>query len=453
MSRSFGHIVRKAGILTGLLLAQVLVPVSSAALNADSQELFKQGQRYERNSHSSQDYRRAYWAYCLAARHGHAEAAYNIAWMYLNGRGLPRDDELAGHWLDLSARLGDPHSIHLADRLLLDIADDDPNCPRALGRKDLDVHQFSQRLARFGDTGDSPFDLRPVSRPPPPDEQQRLAILEKQQTAEPALPPVEDRSPTSDQRSDPAQSKRSTKLSSTGPLALTDKPTAPGPTQKSTPKSAIISATDNKSAIAKQADTPKPGPTLPINPPPVSSQKTSTQTQVAADTRERSAASPPPLNCPWTLAARHDGYRERVIKWLESQGISYQINNDRDRVSDYYVVMIPPLGDQAAASSTVSTLKTKGYRHFRVFDSGDYRNAVSLGIFRNEAGAISLVSKLKNQGFQAVHKRMNFPPIIPLITTTLSNEQSRALQTEFPPLPMKQLDCDKPQDQVLTRNS
>lgn len=43
---------------------------------------------------------------CAAARHGYAKAAYELGWLYFQGRGVPRDDALAAAWLSESMRLG-----------------------------------------------------------------------------------------------------------------------------------------------------------------------------------------------------------------------------------------------------------------------------------------------------------------------------------------------------------
>ncbi len=43
---------------------------------------------------------------CAAARHGYAKAAYELGWLYFQGRGVPRDDALAAAWLRESLRLG-----------------------------------------------------------------------------------------------------------------------------------------------------------------------------------------------------------------------------------------------------------------------------------------------------------------------------------------------------------
>lgn len=43
---------------------------------------------------------------CAAARHGYARAAYELGWLYFQGRGVPRDDALAAAWLSEAMRLG-----------------------------------------------------------------------------------------------------------------------------------------------------------------------------------------------------------------------------------------------------------------------------------------------------------------------------------------------------------
>ena len=64
------------------------------------------GERYENGESVVKDYRRARALYCEAAQKGDADAAFNLAWMYLNGRGVPRSDAIAVFWLQKAAKGG-----------------------------------------------------------------------------------------------------------------------------------------------------------------------------------------------------------------------------------------------------------------------------------------------------------------------------------------------------------
>ncbi|MDT7833996.1 transglycosylase SLT domain-containing protein [Aquabacterium sp. OR-4] len=60
---------------------------------------------------------RAATLYCQAARHGDAEAQFNLAWMLANDRGVQRDDVAAAHLFAAAAEQGLPQAQQMARRL------------------------------------------------------------------------------------------------------------------------------------------------------------------------------------------------------------------------------------------------------------------------------------------------------------------------------------------------
>lgn len=55
--------------------------------------------------------------YCEAARLGDAEAQYNLGWMYANGRGVNRDDQLAAYFFHAAAEQGLDHALDMLARV------------------------------------------------------------------------------------------------------------------------------------------------------------------------------------------------------------------------------------------------------------------------------------------------------------------------------------------------
>src|SRR5579871_4212414 len=76
-------------------------------------------QRYENAEGVPLDYGRALQLYCDAAEQGNATAAFSVGWMYLNARGVARDDAIAVAWLRVAADRGDEQ----AKRVLMRLAD------------------------------------------------------------------------------------------------------------------------------------------------------------------------------------------------------------------------------------------------------------------------------------------------------------------------------------------
>lgn len=97
-------------------------PLRSAALVAE-------GERYEHAEGVARDYGRALALYCEAARMNDGEAFLRMGWMVANGRGLTRDDGVAGQLLQRAAMLGNPTAARLATMIRGDgTADRLPEC-------------------------------------------------------------------------------------------------------------------------------------------------------------------------------------------------------------------------------------------------------------------------------------------------------------------------------------
>lgn len=90
----------------------VLLPAVASAEDAAAQ--FALAVRYEHAEGVPRDYGHALELYCAAAGQGHVDASFNIAWIYLNGRGVARDDTNGAAWLRVAADRGH----QLAGRLL-----------------------------------------------------------------------------------------------------------------------------------------------------------------------------------------------------------------------------------------------------------------------------------------------------------------------------------------------
>ena len=77
------------------------------------------GQRYEHGESVGRDVATAIHLYCAAAWAGNADAAYQLGWLYMNGRGVARDDDLAGAWLRRASAADHEHAYrtlkHLGD--------------------------------------------------------------------------------------------------------------------------------------------------------------------------------------------------------------------------------------------------------------------------------------------------------------------------------------------------
>lgn len=68
--------------------------------------LRNEARAYEHGEGVAKDPVRAASLYCDGARYGDAEAQFSLGWMYANGRGMPRSDEMAAYFFTLAAAQG-----------------------------------------------------------------------------------------------------------------------------------------------------------------------------------------------------------------------------------------------------------------------------------------------------------------------------------------------------------
>lgn len=85
--------------------------------------------QYENGRGVARDQARAYRLYCLAAINKNEDAYYHLGWMYMNGRGVTSNRQIAANWFAKGAEAGDRTSTNILKRLdgVKRIAD--PGCP------------------------------------------------------------------------------------------------------------------------------------------------------------------------------------------------------------------------------------------------------------------------------------------------------------------------------------
>lgn len=103
-----------ARMVCALLLALPLIPVGSSAAQTTAGDLTERALRHLHGEGVEPDAGRAIALLCAAAHHGYGEAAYELGWLYLHGRGVAQHDGLAQAWLREAQQLGVALPDHLA---------------------------------------------------------------------------------------------------------------------------------------------------------------------------------------------------------------------------------------------------------------------------------------------------------------------------------------------------
>src|SRR5687767_13250279 len=112
-----------------------------------------------------------------------------------------------------------------------------------------------------------------------------------------------------------------------------------------------------------------------------------------------------------------------------------------------YWVYVPPLKSKAETDRKIGELKALGVvDFFLVQDAGQWRNAISLGIFRTDEAAQGFLTKLKDRGVRSAvaERRENFLKQIAYQVREPDPSmvaQLAALQQEFPGSELKATQC------------
>jgi len=116
MSAAYGRVLRNCLSFVALFLVFCLfAPRAARAVGDDPSPedlviLRNEARAYEYGEGVTKDSGRAASLYCDGARYGDAEAQFSLGWMYANGRGVARSDELAAYFFKLAAEQGHEHA-------------------------------------------------------------------------------------------------------------------------------------------------------------------------------------------------------------------------------------------------------------------------------------------------------------------------------------------------------
>ncbi|HMY48177.1 MAG TPA: transglycosylase SLT domain-containing protein [Rhodocyclaceae bacterium] len=116
--------------LTGASVGQAAVADGDAVLPSGvdgARMLVEQAVAFEHGEGVPRDLERAAVLYCEAARAGDPEAMYSLGWMYLNGRGVLRDDAVATTLFDMAIVKGHDEALR-ARRFASDYTGAVPDC-------------------------------------------------------------------------------------------------------------------------------------------------------------------------------------------------------------------------------------------------------------------------------------------------------------------------------------
>ena len=170
---------------------------------------------------------------------------------------------------------------------------------------------------------------------------------------------------------------------------------------------------------------------------------------------------PPPLPAP-AMAQKLPPAKLTCLEWGEFSAADYQRvetmleplklgERAKTRVVDYnsgFWVYISPLKTPAMVKKKVAQLKKFEVEdYFVIQESGPWKNAISLGMFKTEDAAKKYLAKLKSQGvksaqFGARASKLKYSIISISRLDAASVSRINALRKEFPDSEIKQISCN-----------
>lgn len=135
-----------------------------APRSPESDARLAMARRYEHGEGVERDYALARELYCALAHEGSTMAAHHLGWMYLNGRGVARDDDMAATWLSIAAERGHKTSRNLLKTLSRAKTDVERDCPQDLWQVESAAElerRAPEHVKALARTWASEFDLDP----------------------------------------------------------------------------------------------------------------------------------------------------------------------------------------------------------------------------------------------------------------------------------------------------
>lgn len=142
-----------------------------------------------------------------------------------------------------------------------------------------------------------------------------------------------------------------------------------------------------------------------------------------------------------------DTYVPRARSVLEQLGLQFTLQPALARTASRYWVYVPPLGSLQQAQVRSNELRAQGLKDVFIVRDARWRNAISLGIFKDEATAARLAQELRSRGVRDAVSGARGEDgaqnsfVIKDMLTSRAAEFER-LRPEFPDAELRLLPCE-----------
>ena len=93
---------------------------------------------------------------------------------------------------------------------------------------------------------------------------------------------------------------------------------------------------------------------------------------------------------------------EDLMTWFQDHSVAVQQRLETGQENQLFWIYLKPQSSRDNAIQAIEDLKSKGITDYRLIETGDLRNAISLGLFSTQASVNRRLNELKNKGYQAV---------------------------------------------------
>jgi hypothetical protein len=125
---------------------------------------------------------------------------------------------------------------------------------------------------------------------------------------------------------------------------------------------------------------------------------------------------------------------EDLMTWFQQQRVAAQQRLETEKDNQLFWIYLKPQASRDSAIQAIEDLKSKGITDYRLIETGDLRNAISLGLFSTQASVNRRLNELKNKGYQPVVVPYRDAKAIYWIDVKLTDQQDvlTRMFTEYP---------------------
>ena len=91
-----------------------------------------------------------------------------------------------------------------------------------------------------------------------------------------------------------------------------------------------------------------------------------------------------------------------LIDWFRAKNVEVGQRLEAGDQNQLFWIYLAPMASRDGALQTIEDLKKKGVKDYRLIETGDLRNAISLGLFSTQASVNRRLNELNNKGYKPV---------------------------------------------------